>query len=59
MATILSYLETHARKKTLRYAVQTAMFCPICESILDVKSAVLLEDTARNRLANEQSNRGE
>jgi len=39
------------RRELLKFAVSQAMFCPHCGRILDVTSAVLLEDTKANRSA--------
>lgn len=46
---IFDPMRKHLRRETLKFAVQTAMFCPRCQGILDVKTAVMLEDSRNGR----------
>ncbi len=51
MSEPISDLQLHITKQLLRYAVSQAIFCPTCGGILDVRRAVLTEETTRSGIA--------
>ena len=47
---ILGMLEQQVARKLVRYAASQHMFCPQCETILDMRETVLTMDTADHTL---------
>lgn len=45
MTTLLHDLEVAMAARMLKYAVGRAIFCPVCETVLDCRRAVLFEGT--------------
>ena len=49
--TLDSMMQEQVSRELLRHAVSTAIFCPLCQGILDVRDAVLLSDEKRSAVA--------
>ena len=49
MADLLEGLAGTLSRQAVRYAVQRAIFCPDCRSILDTGKAILFTDTAKHK----------